>query len=71
MNIQHEVISLIQRANIKDSVGQIKVRSKGRPVIVPDLFSALEANFSGMSTFRIILTRKQNVRVLFSLDNSN
>lgn len=67
MNIQTQVVSEVQRAAINNSVGQIKVRSKGRSVVVPDLFSALESNFTGMSTFRIILTRKQNVRVLFSL----
>lgn len=61
------VVAEVQRASNCTKSGEVKVRSRGQPVILVDLFTALESSFSGINTFRITLTNRHNVRVKFNM----
>lgn len=65
--LQEQVVAEVQRASVCTKTGCVKIKSRGQNVVLPELFSALESAFKELSTFRIVLTNKSNIRVLFSL----
>lgn len=64
---QEQVVAEVQQASIYSKTGTVKIRSRGHNIVLPDLFSALETAFKGLSTFRIVLTNKSNIRVQFNI----
>ena len=65
--LQEQVVAEVQRASVCTKTGFVKIKSRGQNVVVPELFTALELAFKELSTFRIVLTNKSNIRVMFSL----
>lgn len=65
--LTEQVVTEVKRASVCTKTGVVKIKSRGQNVVVPDLFAALESAFKELSTFRIVLTNKSNVRVQFNL----
>lgn len=65
--LQQQVVARIQQAAISSKTGCVKFKTRGLDVIVPDVFAALESAFANLSTFRIVLTRKSNIRIQYSI----
>jgi hypothetical protein len=65
--LQQQVVARIQQASVSSKSGCVKFKTRGLDVVVPDVFAALEAAFANLSTFRIVLTRKSNIRIQYSI----
>ena len=65
--LTEQVVAEVQRASICTKTGVVKIKSRGQNVVIPDLFTALESTFKELSTFRIVLTGKSNIRVQFNV----
>jgi hypothetical protein len=65
--IAEQVVIEVKRASVNTKVGTIKIKSRGQKIVIPDLFTALEAAFKELSTFRIVLTKRLNLRIQYNL----
>lgn len=65
--LQEQVVAKVKQASVCSKVGRVKVKTRGLDVVVPDIFAALEAAFANLSTFRIVLTAKSNIRIQYSI----
>lgn len=65
--LQEQVVAKVKQASVCNKVGRVKVKTRGLDVVVPDVFAALESAFANLSTFRIVLTSKSNIRIQYSI----